>query len=69
MVVNNARQVVADSIDLPAGYSITWSGQYEYMQRAKARLTYVVPLTLAIIVVLLYISFRITRSRKPSRVL
>jgi Cu(I)/Ag(I) efflux system membrane protein CusA/SilA len=56
--VENARQIVADQLDLPAGYSIAWSGQYEYMQRAKEKLTYVIPLTLAIIVVLLYINFR-----------
>ena len=43
---------------LPAGYSITWAGQYEYMQRAKDKLAYVLPLTLAIIVVLLYLNFR-----------
>ncbi|MBP0048576.1 efflux RND transporter permease subunit [Marinobacterium sp. AK62] len=56
--VENAQQIVADQLDLPAGYSIAWSGQYEYMQRAKEKLTYVIPLTLAIIVVLLYINFR-----------
>ncbi len=42
---------------MPAGYHLLWSGQYEYMQRAKERLTYVVPLTLLIIVVLLYSNF------------
>ena len=56
--VNTAMQVVSDNIDLPTGYSLTWSGQYEYMERAKAKLTYVIPLTLAIIIVLLYASFR-----------
>jgi len=49
---------VADELDLPAGYSVTWSGQYEYMLRAKEKLSYVVPLTLAIIVILLYMSFK-----------
>ena len=44
--------------EFPPGYSITWSGQYEYMVRAKARLTIVVPLTLVIIIVLLYLNFR-----------
>jgi len=53
-----AQKVVDDKLVLPAGYSITWAGQYEYMQRAKEKLTYVVPLTLAIIIVLLYINFR-----------
>jgi Cu(I)/Ag(I) efflux system membrane protein CusA/SilA len=56
--VVSAQKVVSDQLVLPAGYSITWSGQYEYMQRAKAKLTYVVPLTLAIIVILLYLNFR-----------
>jgi Cu(I)/Ag(I) efflux system membrane protein CusA/SilA len=56
--VEAAKKVVADKLVLPAGYSVTWAGQYEYMQRAKAKLAYVVPLTLFIIVVLLYINFR-----------
>jgi Cu(I)/Ag(I) efflux system membrane protein CusA/SilA len=56
--VERARGLVDEAVELPPGYSITWSGQYEYMERAKQRLTYVVPLTLAIIVVLLYMSFR-----------
>jgi Cu(I)/Ag(I) efflux system membrane protein CusA/SilA len=56
--VEQARTVVADQLELPPGYSLVWSGQYEYMERAKARLAYVVPLTLAIIVVLLYLNFR-----------
>ena len=56
--VQAAQKVVAEQLDLPAGYSITWSGQYEYMLRAKEKLTYVVPLTLLIIVLLLYLNFR-----------
>ncbi|MGQ9424319.1 efflux RND transporter permease subunit [Gilvimarinus sp. F26214L] len=56
--VKVAREVVASELELPPGYSITWSGQYEYMLRAKEKLTYVVPLTLAIIIVLLYMNFR-----------
>ncbi|ETX11009.1 cation transporter [Marinomonas ushuaiensis DSM 15871] len=56
--VENAQKIVAEQVQLPAGYSLNWSGQYEYMQRAKEKLTYVVPLTLAIIIVLLYINFR-----------
>ena len=56
--VANARAEVAQRLDLPPGYSLVWSGQYEYMERARARLAYVVPLTLAIIVVLLYLNFR-----------
>jgi Cu(I)/Ag(I) efflux system membrane protein CusA/SilA len=56
--VAEARELVAESIDLPAGYSLTWSGQYEYMVRAKQRLVVVGPVTLAIIVLLLYINFR-----------
>ncbi|RLA30594.1 MAG: CusA/CzcA family heavy metal efflux RND transporter, partial [Gammaproteobacteria bacterium] len=45
-------------LDLPAGYSLVWSGQYEYMVRAKERLSVVGPLTLAIIVLLLFLNFR-----------
>ncbi|MDO6708951.1 efflux RND transporter permease subunit [Photobacterium sp. 1_MG-2023] len=56
--VAEARQVVADALLLPAGYSLSWSGQYEYMERAKARLSVVTPITLMIIVLLLYFSFR-----------
>ncbi len=56
--VEEAQQVVAEQLKLPAGYSIAWSGQYEYMVRAKERLSIVVPLTLAIIMLLLYINFR-----------
>ena len=56
--VENAQQIVSDKLKLPAGYSISWSGQYEYMLRAKEKLQYVVPLTLFIIVLLLYINFR-----------
>ncbi|MDN3379035.1 MULTISPECIES: efflux RND transporter permease subunit [unclassified Pseudoalteromonas] len=56
--VDNARQVLDQQLVLPAGYSITWAGQYEYMERAKDKLAYVLPLTLAIIIVLLYLNFR-----------
>jgi Cu(I)/Ag(I) efflux system membrane protein CusA/SilA len=53
-----AQQAVREQIKLPAGYSITWSGQYEYMLRAQQRLSQVVPLTLVVIFVLLYLTFR-----------
>jgi Cu(I)/Ag(I) efflux system membrane protein CusA/SilA len=53
-----ARQAVAEQVTLPAGYTLTWAGQYEYMQRAAQRMAWIVPLTLAIILVLLYLSFR-----------
>jgi Cu(I)/Ag(I) efflux system membrane protein CusA/SilA len=56
--VKAARQAVADSIDLPPGYSLNWSGQYEYMERAQARLAIVVPITLVTIVLLLFLNFR-----------
>jgi len=56
--VAEAQRVVAEHIDLPAGYSLAWSGQYEYMVRAKERLSIVGPVTLAIIVFLLYLNFR-----------
>lgn len=56
--VAQAQQVLDKNLQLPAGYSITWAGQFEYMQRAKAKLSYVIPLTLAIIVILLYLNFK-----------
>ncbi len=52
--VEKAKVEVAQQIDLPPGYSIFWSGQYEYMQRAKARLLMIVPITLALIFLILY---------------
>jgi len=56
--VENARRVLDEKLTLPAGYSLIWSGQYEYMERAKERLKLVVPLTLVIIFVLLYLNFQ-----------
>lgn len=56
--VNEAKAHLAEHLSLPAGYSINWAGQYEYMERAKDKLTYVLPLTLAIIVILLYLNFK-----------
>lgn len=56
--VRRAQRLVSENIHLPAGYSLNWSGQYEYMLRAQEKLTYVVPLTLLIIGVLLYLTFR-----------
>ena len=56
--VEQAMAVVRDELELPVGYTINWSGQYEYMQRAKEKLTYVIPLILAIIAVLLFMNFR-----------
>ncbi|MBQ4813980.1 efflux RND transporter permease subunit [Pseudoalteromonas luteoviolacea] len=56
--VDNAKAYLASELELPAGYSITWAGQYEYMERAKEKLAYVLPLTMAIIVILLYMNFR-----------
>jgi Cu(I)/Ag(I) efflux system membrane protein CusA/SilA len=56
--VKNARSIVNEQVNLPEGYSIVWSGQYEYMQRAQERLQIVIPLTLAIIFLLLYFNFR-----------
>ncbi len=56
--VTQAQQQVDKTLTLPVGYSIDWAGQYEYMQRAKAKLRYVIPLTLTIIIILLYINFK-----------
>ena len=61
--VERARAAVSEQVPLPAGVSIVWSGQYEYMERANAKLMLVVPLTLGIIFLLLYIHFgRISES-------
>jgi Cu(I)/Ag(I) efflux system membrane protein CusA/SilA len=56
--VEGARRAIADDIDLPPGYTVTWSGQYEYLERATARLILIVPITLGIIFFLLYLNFR-----------
>lgn len=56
--VKEAQSLVANKVQLPPGYSITWSGQYEYMQRAEERLKIVVPLTLLTIMLLLYLNFK-----------
>ena len=56
--VDEARRRVAAELELPPGYSLGWSGQYEYLERAVERLKVVVPLALAIIVLLLYLNFR-----------
>ncbi len=56
--VEDLKRVVQEKVELPAGYTIIWSGQYEYMQRVKERLKIFVPLTVAIIFVLFYFAFR-----------
>ncbi len=54
--VQNAQKVVAEKVKLPPGYTIAWSGQYEYMQRAQQRLMYVIPLTVIIIFVIIVLN-------------
>jgi copper/silver efflux system protein len=56
--VEEAKRAVAQNLKLPPGYTLSWSGQYEYMQRAKERLIYVIPFTILIIFVLLYLNFQ-----------
>ena len=56
--VKKAQQIVGEKIKLPPGYSMVWSGQYEYMVRAQKRLMIVVPMTLIIIFLLLYLNFK-----------
>jgi Cu(I)/Ag(I) efflux system membrane protein CusA/SilA len=56
--VREMQRAVAEQVHLPPGYSIAWSGQFEYLERATARLTVVVPAMLAIIFVMLYLTFR-----------
>jgi Cu(I)/Ag(I) efflux system membrane protein CusA/SilA len=56
--VKKAQQIVREKIKLPSGYSLIWSGQYEYMVRAQKRMMVVVPMTLLIIFLLLYFNFK-----------
>jgi Cu(I)/Ag(I) efflux system membrane protein CusA/SilA len=56
--VGEARRAVAEMVTLPPGYTLQWSGQYEYMARAQQKLALVVPATLVIILLLLYLNFR-----------
>ena len=56
--VQDMQRVVADKLTLPAGYSINWSGQFEFLERATAKLKLVVPFTLLIILVLLHLTFK-----------
>jgi Cu(I)/Ag(I) efflux system membrane protein CusA/SilA len=56
--VQNARAVLQERVSLPAGYTLHWSGQYEYLERAQRRLALIVPITLGVIFLLLYLNFR-----------
>jgi Cu(I)/Ag(I) efflux system membrane protein CusA/SilA len=56
--VNEARKAVQDQVAMPPGYHIEWSGQFEYLERAAARLQIVIPITLLVIFLLLYLNFR-----------
>jgi Cu(I)/Ag(I) efflux system membrane protein CusA/SilA len=54
--VEHARRVVEEQVEVPDGYTVFWSGQYEYMQRARQRLLLIVPITLVLIVLILYVN-------------
>jgi len=54
--VENAKKIIAEKIEIPAGYSLIWSGQYEYMERSSKRLAMVIPITLLLVILLLYIN-------------
>jgi len=56
--VQDMQRVVAEKVKLPPGYSVSWSGQFEFLERATAKLKVVVPFTLMIILVLLYLTFK-----------
>jgi len=56
--VAKAKQILEQQVDIPTGYTVNWSGQFEYMQRAAERLRIVIPLTFLLIFLLLYLSFR-----------
>ena len=55
--LDEARAVVESKVELPPGYSLTWSGQYEYLERINERLSLIIPLVIGLILVLLYINF------------
>jgi Cu(I)/Ag(I) efflux system membrane protein CusA/SilA len=54
--VERAQKAIAEKVSIPSGYTLQWSGQYEYMENVKAKLFYVIPLTLLIIIVLIYLN-------------
>ena len=56
--VNELKSVINSKVALPAGYSLSWAGEFEYYERVKEKLIYIIPLTLIIIFVLLYLSFK-----------
>ena len=56
--VDEASRVVREQVKLPPGYAVLWSGQYEAMARVRARLAYIIPFTLLLVVVLLYLNTR-----------
>ncbi len=56
--VQRAKEAIAKEVELPAGYNLVWSGQYEYMERANKRLAVVIPITLMVIFLLLYLNFK-----------
>ncbi|MDP2052058.1 MAG: efflux RND transporter permease subunit, partial [Acidobacteriota bacterium] len=56
--VDDAKLLVAEQLSLPAGYRLQWTGQYEFLAEMEARLQYIIPLTLIIVVILLYLAMR-----------
>ena len=56
--VDNAKKIISEKVKLPAGYSLKWSGQYEYMERASKHLALIIPLTLLVVIVLLFMNTR-----------
>lgn len=56
--VADAQKAVAENVEIPSGYRIKWSGQFEYMERVKEKLTYVIPLTIGLIFILLFLNFK-----------
>jgi Cu(I)/Ag(I) efflux system membrane protein CusA/SilA len=56
--VNELKSVINNEVSLPAGYSLSWAGEFEYYERVKEKLVYIIPLTLIIIFILLYLSFK-----------
>jgi len=54
--VENAKKIISEKVEIPTGYSLIWSGQYEYMERSGQRLAVLIPITLIIVIILLYLN-------------
>jgi Cu(I)/Ag(I) efflux system membrane protein CusA/SilA len=65
--VADAQKAVATQVKMPSGYYVVWSGQFEYLERSKARLQVVVPVTVLVIFLLLYLNFPIEQIERSTQ--